>query len=84
MLANHVVGTGPRLQMLTDDPQANRVIEKEFSRWAKAVGTSRELRSMRITQCEPGPTAVFVRARSLVIRQPGPRSSWRIRSASTW
>ncbi|HRX85965.1 MAG TPA: phage portal protein, partial [Phycisphaerae bacterium] len=31
-LANYVIGTGPRLQMLTDDPDANRVIEREFSR----------------------------------------------------
>ncbi|MBU0637688.1 MAG: phage portal protein, partial [Planctomycetes bacterium] len=33
-LANYVVGTGPRLQMLTDDPDANRLIEREFMRWA--------------------------------------------------
>ena len=31
-LANYVVGTGPRLQMLTDDADANRIIEKEFAR----------------------------------------------------
>jgi lambda family phage portal protein len=53
-LANYVVGTGPRLQMLTDDPQANRVIEKEFARWAKAVGLAHKLRTMRIAQCESG------------------------------
>ena len=53
-LANYVVGTGPRLQMLTDDVEANRVIEKEFSRWAKAIGLSHKLRTMRIAQCESG------------------------------
>ncbi len=53
-LANYVVGTGPRLQMLTDDPEANRVIEKEFARWAKAVGLAHKLRTMRIAQCESG------------------------------
>ena len=37
-LANYVVGTGPKLQMLTDDPEANRFIEREFARWAKAAG----------------------------------------------
>ena len=31
-LANYVVGTGPRLQMLTDDPETNRLIEREFAR----------------------------------------------------
>jgi hypothetical protein len=47
-LANYVVGTGPRLQMLTDDPAANRIIEKEFARWAKAVGLAHKLRTMRV------------------------------------
>lgn len=53
-LANYVVGTGPRLQMLTDDPEANRLIEKEFSLWAKAIGLAHKLRTMRIAQCEAG------------------------------
>ncbi len=53
-LANYVVGTGPRLQMLTDDVEANRVIEKEFFRWAKAIGLAHKLRTMRIAQCESG------------------------------
>jgi len=53
-LANYVVGTGPRLQMMADDPEANRVIEKEFARWAKAVGLAHKLRTMRIAQCESG------------------------------
>jgi lambda family phage portal protein len=53
-LANYVVGTGPRLQMLTDDPDANRIIEKEFARWAKAIGLAHKLRTMRIAQCESG------------------------------
>jgi len=53
-LANYVVGTGPRLQMLTGDPEANRLIEKEFARWAKAVGLAHKLRTMRIAQCEAG------------------------------
>src|SRR5262245_63903079 len=37
-LANDVVGTGPRLQMLTDDGEANRRIEQGFASWAKAIG----------------------------------------------
>ncbi len=53
-LANYVVGTGPRLQMLTDDSEANRLIEQEFARWAKAVGLAHKLRTMRIAQCESG------------------------------
>ncbi|MEP0848347.1 MAG: phage portal protein [Phycisphaerae bacterium] len=53
-LANYVVGTGPRLQMLTDDPEANRIVEQEFARWAKAIGLAHKLRTMRIAQCESG------------------------------
>lgn len=53
-LANYVVGTGPRLQMLSPDANANRFIEKEFSRWAKSIGLAHKLRTMRIAQCETG------------------------------
>jgi len=53
-LANYVVGTGPRLQMLTDDPAANRLIEREFAKWAKAVGLAHKLWTMRLSQCESG------------------------------
>ncbi len=53
-LANYVVGTGPRLQMLSDDAEANRVIEREFALWAKAIGLAHKLRTMRIAQCESG------------------------------
>jgi len=53
-LANFVVGTGPRLQLLTDDEATNRLIEREFGRWAKAVGLAHKLRTMRMAQCETG------------------------------
>jgi len=53
-LANYVVGTGPRLQMLTDDPDANRIIEREFMRWAKATRLAQRLWTMRVSQCESG------------------------------
>lgn len=53
-LANYVVGTGPRLQMLSEDDAVNRFIEKEFARWGKAIGLAHKLRTMRIAQCETG------------------------------
>ncbi len=53
-LANYIVGTGPRLQMLSEDAEANRIVEKEFARWAKAVGLAHKLRTMRVGQCESG------------------------------
>jgi len=53
-LANDVVGTGPRLQMLTDNPDANRRIEREFIDWAKAVGLAEKLRTMRMARAQDG------------------------------
>jgi len=53
-LANDTIGTGPRLQMLTDDAAANRTIELEFWRWADSVGLAQKLRTMRMARCESG------------------------------
>lgn len=49
-LANDTVGTGPRLQMLTEDSKANQRIEEEFRRWSKAVRLSDKLRTMRMAR----------------------------------
>ena len=54
MLANDTVGTGPRLQMLTEDEEFNDKIEKQFVRWADAVGLAWKLRCMRIARCQDG------------------------------
>lgn len=53
-LANDTIGTGPRLQMLTDDPAANTTIEQAFMRWARAVGLPEKLRTMRMARAESG------------------------------
>jgi len=53
-LANDVVGTGPRLQMLTPDAEANRVVEREFARWAAAVSLPEKLRTMRMARASDG------------------------------
>jgi lambda family phage portal protein len=53
-LANDVIGTGPRLQMLTPDANANRLIEREFGRWAQAVGLAEKLRTMRLARASDG------------------------------
>ena len=53
-LANDVVGTGPRLQVLGDDADANRLVEREFSAWAKAVGLAEKLRTMRTARASDG------------------------------
>jgi lambda family phage portal protein len=53
-LANDLIGSGPRLQMLTANPEANRRIEQEFSRWAKAVNLAEKLRTMRMARAQDG------------------------------
>jgi lambda family phage portal protein len=53
-LANAIVGVGPKLQMLTEDAEANATVEREFARWARAVGLERKLWTMRVAQAESG------------------------------
>ncbi|MGE3803911.1 MAG: phage portal protein [Gemmataceae bacterium] len=53
-LADDVIGTGPRLQMLTDDAGANRRIERAFEQWARAVSLSEKLRTMRASRACDG------------------------------
>ncbi len=53
-LANDVIGTGPRLQMLTVDTEANRRIEQAFANWAKVVGLAEKLRTMRMARATDG------------------------------
>lgn len=53
-LANDVIGTGPRLQMLTANPEANRRIEQAFLAWSKAIGLAAKLRTARMARCVDG------------------------------
>jgi lambda family phage portal protein len=56
-LANDVIGTGPRLQMLLGDGAdagANQTIEREFARWARAVRLAEKLRTMRMARATDG------------------------------
>ncbi len=53
-LANDVIGTGPRLQLLTDNDESNQRIEREFMLWAKAVGLPEKLRVMRMARAQDG------------------------------
>jgi capsid protein len=55
-LANDVVGTGPRLQMLTGDAAANRAIERAFAQWADDVDLAAKLRTMRMARAQDGET----------------------------
>jgi lambda family phage portal protein len=53
-LANDVIGTGPRLQLLTNDTEINQQIEREFSRWAKTIRLAEKLRTMRMARATDG------------------------------
>jgi lambda family phage portal protein len=53
-LANDVIGTGPRLQLLTENGDANQRIEREFMRWAKAIRLPEKLRTMRMARAQDG------------------------------
>lgn len=53
-LANDCIGTGPRLQMLSADADANRAIELVFSEWAQAIRLAEKLRILRMAKAEDG------------------------------
>ena len=53
-VANDTIGTGPRLQMLTDDAETNREIEQAFTAWSQAIGLSEKLRTMRMARSQDG------------------------------
>ena len=53
-LANDVVGTGPRLQMLARDPAVNQAVERAFSRWARDIDLASKLRTMQMARVQDG------------------------------
>ena len=55
-LANDTIGTGPRLQMLTEYDDLNRRIERDFMLWSAAVHLPEKLRTMRMARCQDGET----------------------------
>jgi lambda family phage portal protein len=64
-LANDTVGTGPRLQMLTEDATANRRVEELFEAWAASIDLPGKLRTMRMARAESG------EAFGLLVSSPG-------------
>ncbi len=60
-LANDCIGTGPRLQLLTDDGALNDRVEGAFSVWAKAVNLAEKLRAMRQAKATDGEAFAVLR-----------------------
>jgi len=65
-LANDVVGTGPRLQMLTANAGANRRIEAAFAAWSKAVRLAEKLRTLRMARARDGEAFVILTSNPLL------------------
>lgn len=53
-LANDLIGTGPRLQMLTDNQETNRQVEGLFSEWAQETGFAETLRTLKMAKTIDG------------------------------
>lgn len=60
MLANDTIGTGARLQMLTDDDTLNERIEHDFHIWSDKVKLADRLRLMRMARCQDGETFAVI------------------------
>lgn len=69
MLANDTIGTGPRLQVLSENETFNDEVEQEFAQWAEAVKLAPKLRMMRISRCQDG-EAFAVMATNPKVRHP--------------
>lgn len=65
-IANDCVGTGTRLQLLSDDAQMNRRVETAFADWCRAVDLSGKLRTMRMAKSTDGETFAVLTANPLV------------------
>jgi lambda family phage portal protein len=53
-LAHDTIGTGPRLQMLTEDAEANSQCETLFGRWCENIRLAEKLRTMRMAKAVDG------------------------------
>jgi len=53
-IANDCVGTGPRLQLLTEDAETNRRVEAAFTQWSNVVNLAEKLRTMRMAKSSDG------------------------------
>ncbi|HOI56465.1 MAG TPA: phage portal protein [Phycisphaerae bacterium] len=65
-IANDCVGTGPRLQLLSDSADLNRRVEAAFAQWAKAVDLAGKLRTMRMAKSVDGETFAVLTANPMI------------------
>lgn len=53
-IAGDCVGTGPRLQLFSEDREMNQRIERDFTVWAAEIKLADKLRTMRAAKCVDG------------------------------
>lgn len=53
-LADICIGTGPRLQMLTDDDDFNTLVEWEFIAWCESIRLRERLQTLRVSKITDG------------------------------
>ena len=53
-IASDCIGTGPRLQMLSDDDKFSTTVETEFTAWSEAVRLGEKLQTMRMSKIADG------------------------------
>jgi lambda family phage portal protein len=61
-VANDTIGTGPRLQLLSDDDKLNRQVEHAFAAWSAQVDLPEKLRTMRMARCTDGESFMLMTA----------------------
>jgi lambda family phage portal protein len=65
-IANDCIGTGPRLQLLTDNAEVNRAVEAAFAEWSRAINLAEKLRTMRMAKTTDGETFAVLTANPMI------------------
>ncbi len=59
-LANDTIGTGPRLQVLSENEELNSDIEGAFMQWAERIDLPGKLRTARMARCQDGEVFILL------------------------
>lgn len=65
-LANDTIGTGPRLQAVSDNEDQNKAVEQAFARWAQAVNLADKLRTARQARIQDGEAFILLTRNSRI------------------
>jgi lambda family phage portal protein len=65
-IANDAIGTGPRLQLLTNDSEINHRVEVAFAQWARTVKLAEKLRAMRMAKSTDGEAFAVLTANPVI------------------